>query len=453
MKKLWRGFHVLDLAGIVMLTSAFSVSKVQAAQQLMDYFQPTPIIGSLSSTCWGAAQVGPRDQSNGLEDKTLANWVYWDGSIVKESDSSYHLFAARWNQADGHSGWQYDSHCIHATSRALIGPYTDQDLAFTDNGGYGHNIGFLELKAGDNTGKKYAITLSGSVAGSGRVYGANSLNGPWTYLGDVSVASGSNFGTGNNMQIILRPDGKYEAISSPGIVAISDSLLGPYVAQGPSIWANGFPSIPNKSDLEDPTIWYSGGKYHFLTNEWDIVKAFAFSSNDGKSNWTLDSGHAYDAAANFIRYTNGTVNHWKHIERPRPYLVNGHIVAFTFAAINVEKADDLGNDQNGSKVIVVPFDGASYDSGVAPGTVNTIKKSPSIVNNSILVPGLGAFKVDNMPDVERVRFADLLGKKVLEMPVESGKVVGKCILRHGFYIMSFCGKERVGARSYKVLVK
>jgi len=33
----------------------------------------------------------------------------------------------------------------------------------------------------------------------------------------------------------------------------------------------------------------------------------------------------------------------------------------TFAAIDVEKDQDKGNDGHGSKVIVVPFDGAALD--------------------------------------------------------------------------------------------
>ena len=35
------------------------------------YFRPTPITHSLSASAWGAATVGPRDQENGLEDRTL----------------------------------------------------------------------------------------------------------------------------------------------------------------------------------------------------------------------------------------------------------------------------------------------------------------------------------------------------------------------------------------------
>ena len=38
----------------------------------IDYFRPTPIIGTLSKSAWGVQTVGARDQQNGLEDPTLA---------------------------------------------------------------------------------------------------------------------------------------------------------------------------------------------------------------------------------------------------------------------------------------------------------------------------------------------------------------------------------------------
>ena len=72
-------------------------------------------------------------------------------------------------------------------------------------------------------------------------------------------------------------------------------------------------------------------------------------------------GLAYTPTANFVRYTDGTVNHWAKMERPSVYLENGHVVAMTFAVINVEKELDKPNDQNGSKIIVVPFDGEAFD--------------------------------------------------------------------------------------------
>ena len=121
-----------------------------------------------------------------------------------------------------------DSHVVHATSTNLYGPYTDQGLCFTDNDGLGHNVNVLKLRAGDACGKQYAITLSGGVAGSGRVYGANSLNGSWSYLGNLQLdLNGYNgrFGSYDNFRVILRPDGKYECMVSR--IGIADIILGP----------------------------------------------------------------------------------------------------------------------------------------------------------------------------------------------------------------------------------
>jgi hypothetical protein len=65
------------------------------------------------------------------------------------------------------------------------------------------------------------------------------------------------------------------------------------------------------------------------------------------------------------------------MERANTYEENGHVVAFTFAAIDVEKSGDLGNDTHGSKIIVVPFDGAKFDAENG-GTSN----SPSVRHSS-----------------------------------------------------------------------
>ena len=62
-----------------------------------------------------------------------------------------------------------------------------------------------------------------------------------------------------------------------------------------------------------------------------------------------------------IRYTDGTVNHWNKMERPGILLEKGHVVAVTLAVIDVPKDDKKGNDGHGSKVIVIPFDGAALD--------------------------------------------------------------------------------------------
>ena len=70
---------------------------------------------------------------------------------------------------------------------------------------------------------------------------------------------------------------------------------------------------------------------------------------------------AYEATQPFIRYEDGTVNIWNKLERPQVYLEDGHVKYFTFAAIDVDKDADNGNDNHGSKIIVIPFDGERFD--------------------------------------------------------------------------------------------
>jgi hypothetical protein len=84
------------------------------------------------------------------------------------------------------------------------------------------------------------------------------------------------------------------------------------------------------------------------------------TSVDGIKNWTL-RGLAYDPTKDFLRHTDGTLNHWEKIERPDVLLENGHITHFTFAVLDVPKNQERGDDTHGSKIIVVPFDGAGLD--------------------------------------------------------------------------------------------
>jgi len=93
--------------------------------------------------------------------------------------------------------------------------------------------------------------------------------------------------------------------------------------------------------------------------------AYHLTSVDGIHNWT-NRGIAFDPRQDFVRYTDGTVNHWYKMERPQVYLENGHVTHFTFAVIDVEKSQDVGNDNHDSKVIVVPFDGVQFDIDNAP---------------------------------------------------------------------------------------
>jgi hypothetical protein len=332
-----------------------SVPVYAADKTLIDYFLPMPIQGRLVSDVWGAPGVFPRDPKNGLEDETMKKWCYWDGQIIKGPDGKYHMFASRWDQARGHNGW-FGSLAVHAVSEQVMGPYLDKGLCWPDDqGGKGHNVTALVLPDG-----RYAVVVSETRPGD--VFVSKSLDGPWEHLGSIKVAPNefSRGGRMSNVSIMVRPDGDFMIVPRSGAILISkNGILGPYTVQGPSAYST-IPELRPMRTLEDPVVWYSGGLYHIVVNDWNPRKAYHITSADGIRDWTF-RGLAYDPTTDFLRYTDGTVNHWEKIERPGVLLENGHVTHFTFAVLDVPKNEERGNDTHGSKIIVVPFDGAALD--------------------------------------------------------------------------------------------
>jgi hypothetical protein len=306
--------------------------------------------------------VQPRDQDNGLEDRTQRSWSYWDGRIVKGPDGRYHMFASRWDQAAGHWGGWPGSSCVHAVSDSSpLGPYVDKGLCYTDAGGKGHNVMANQLADGS-----YFILVS-ETRQPAPVYSASSLDGPWTLRGTINVNGNghSTSGTSSNTTFWPNPDGSILASSRNGIMMVSTSgLTGPYVVKTDMVYPN-IPYAPGGTP-EDPCLWFSGGQYHMVYSYPLDRKMYHLTSRDGLT-WA-NKGLAVDATKPFIRYTDGTVNTWNKLERPQVYLEDGHVKYFTFAAIDVDKGDDRGNDNHGSKIIVVPFDGVAFDAdtGVGP---------------------------------------------------------------------------------------
>ncbi len=228
----------------------------------------------------------------------------------------------------------------------------------------------------------YAIVVSETR--NGDVFESSSIDGPWTYLGGISVNQDTYHSLrapgdagplqgpnprpwhGSNVSLILRPDGRFRIVQRSGQILISrDNILGPYDVQGDSIY-RGLPGLPqdNLDRLEDPVIWFSGGWYHILVNNWGDRRAYHLISRNGTTGWKFQ-GLAYEPGADFIRYTDGTVNHWNKLERPGVLIEKGHVTAITLAVIDVPKEEEKGNDGHGSKVIVIPFDGAALDRDLA----------------------------------------------------------------------------------------
>jgi len=315
---------------------------------LISYFQPTPIACPLTSSTWGAAGVLPRDTCNGLEDATNKQYQYWDGKVFKGSDGKYHMYAGQWPQNKGFADWPSSVIAEAVSTGTVVGPYTlSTTTPFT---GKEQNVTGAVLADGS-----YALLDSLGKGGTGNIYTSTSLADPWTSKGQFQITGGStSTQTTENLTIWANADGSFEIMSRSFQEMVSASnILGPYTIKAtvPSLQSQGY---------EDPVIWCSGGQYHLVANDYNARKANHYTSTDGINNWK-NMGLAYDPTSDFVRYTDGTVNHWYKMERAGVVMENGHVSAFTFAVVDVDKNSDVANDTHGSKIIVVPFDGVAFD--------------------------------------------------------------------------------------------
>ena len=322
------------------------------AKDMIDYFLPIPNTSPLTSNTWGDPNVLPRDTTNGLETPNKS-FFYWDGKVIKTKDGKYHLHCSRWPKNGGFNQWA-SSITVHAISESLLGPYIDKGPIYSRNSSRGHNVSNLELPDGS-----FAVYTSDITPGD--FYTAPAIEGPWTFKGSMNINyNGYNIPWPTaNICVIVRPDSTFLATQRSGYMYVGGKeLLGPYITSSPCVW----PTISglDNSRAEDPVLWYSGGYYHITVNWWDSRIAHHLMSKDGVTGWK-DMGVAYDPRAGFIRYTNGTVNKWNNLERPGVVMENGHVVAFTFAATDIDKSSITGTDNHCSKIIVVPFDGVAFD--------------------------------------------------------------------------------------------
>ncbi|HEX3852060.1 MAG TPA: hypothetical protein VHW01_13905 [Polyangiaceae bacterium] len=398
------------------------VATAQTSKTFIDYLRPTPITCSpLSSATWGVAGVLPRDTCNGIESAKGAgvppDYYYWDGKIIRARDGVYHLFMSTWAGSAGFNpGWT-GSESYHAVSSGgVLGPYQRQGYVFTNGTSHhGHNTSACELPDGS-----YAVVVSEVVPFT--IYQSSSLDGPWVACpnpsGELIRTNGVNAGGDthwdSNVSLTARDDGRFEIVQRHGLIAVADTVCGPYLMQKPT-WTYPKANLPSIDSIyphrtsqpdpaitnptydweEDPTIWYSGGRYHVLYQSSTDRIGYELSSPDGIHDWK-DGGLAYDPRMyqKIFGYENSTTyTKWYKMERPGVVLEDGHVTHVTWAVADVDKDTQIPAGSNhGSKVIVVPFDGVSFDAdngGVAGGAGGSAGQSAAGASGSGSGPAMG----------------------------------------------------------------
>jgi hypothetical protein len=393
MRSITRAAHLLRrIATASMVAGAgLVVPAVAQAKPFMDYLKPAPIVcPPLSSATWGVAGVLPRDTCNGIESAKGAgvppDYYYWDGQIIRAKDGKYHMFMSTWAGSAGFNpGWT-GSDAYHAISdQGALGPYKRQGYVYTNNGSHkGHNVSALELPDGT-----YAVVVSEIVPFT--IYKASSLDGPWTACAASIQTNGVNAGTDahydSNVSLVARHDGKFEIVQRHGLIAIADTLCGPYKMQKPT-WSypaanrptidSIYPrrtSIPDVSNPtfaweEDPHMWRSGGTYHVLYSGSGDRVGYHLYSADGVNDWK-DNGLAFTPRQyqKIFGYEGSTTyTQWYKMERPGVVVEDGHVTHITWAVADVDKDNQIPAGSNhGSKVVVVPFDGVAFDTDFGSG--------------------------------------------------------------------------------------
>ncbi|MDZ8120253.1 hypothetical protein [Pontiella agarivorans] len=310
--------------------------------QFTDRFEPVPIIGELTSDTWGAENVLPRDLSNGIEDP---DWSYWGGKILKGDDGKYHMFPCRWSEDNkrGHRAWMH-SQIVHAVSENPLGPYE-----VIERLGPGHNP--AAYRQADGSYVVYAF-----IRTEGRAltyyYRAKNLGDPWVInayeydlRGRPAYLHASNFG------ITRREDGACLAVDKKGSMLISQTGTTKWYAIGTG------PVFPPRQDettkYEDPALWYDGIQYHMLTHDYNHWEAYYLRSKDGVK-WVREPGLGYGSAK--CLYEDGTENEWWRYERVQVLQDDlGRAMQINFAALDVDKDTEKGNDNHNSKNVCIPM--------------------------------------------------------------------------------------------------
>ena len=298
----------------------------------------------------------------------------WCPSIIKVGDT-YHMFASHWKydrkrDTDSIAAWT-SGNIVRATSQNLLGPYTYEEVVLDPRPGdqYYDSFGVHNPKITRHEGKfilyyimipseAYRKTQAFRDSKGGFQMGiatADSIEGPWERC-DAPVAPVNNPALCINESgsvVLLGKDKTVVSDSGRAICRLlsyeADSLFGDYQ---PSFGLRN--SLPNGYELEDPCLWYAGGQYNMLVNDWKEASympghpTLYYYSKDGKK-FHLYSDEPVFPSSNEIQFSDGSVETFLRMERPNIYVnEDGEVEAFMSTAVK--------NYQTEARIVVWPVD-------------------------------------------------------------------------------------------------
>jgi hypothetical protein len=181
--------------------------------------------------------------------------------------------------------------------------------------------------------------------------------------------------------------------------------------------------------MEINALWYTPEQMTQKKYPWDLVKDNDITFRIDLREMGVGGDNSWGARTH-SEYVNDSKKTYKHSFRLTPIDKQKG----SLRSIALQGFKNLATSQDSSELVY-------------------IRKNPAPVSiNNITLPGLGTFNVANAQNVELVYFTNLIGKKILSLPIKSINK-GNYNLPRGFYIINFSGKQRVKSASFKILVK
>ena len=294
---------------------------------------------------------------------------HWGGSVVKGEDGRYHMFYARWPKNRGWA-WVTDSEVAHAVSESPFGPYEFKDVALPRRGREYWDGWCTHNPTIHRFGDKYYLYYMGNT-GDGVITSspgkerlnwnhrnnqrigvavADSPAGPWMRsdqpLIDISADEGAiDALMTSNPSVCQRPDGGFlmvykgvgKAFPLPNggpvvhCVATSDSPTGPFSKHDQPIFTFAGERFP----AEDPCIWYQDGKYRAIVKRIKHEKnkrVFSLVHYDSEDGYIWQPAKHHEISERTVKWEDGSIQQFEHLERPQVYLEDGLPVALMCAA-------------------------------------------------------------------------------------------------------------------------
>jgi hypothetical protein len=294
-------------------------------------------------------------------------WV-WCGSVIRDDDGKYHMFASRWpKDITFHPGWMTSSEIVRATADKPEGPYTFQEVVLPARGAEywdgrsTHNPSITRYKdtfilyyMGSThplddppRGQLFALTdPRATVARSNKRVGiatAKSLKGPWTRyprpILETRPGTFYSFLTSNPAPVV-NEDGSvylmfkarmYEGLNYSAMslgAARAANFMGPYEVVGTEPLFS-----PDKmGEVEDPFVWKTAAGYEMVAKDMTgmIVgekHAGVYARSKDGIDWKL-AGKAWSRE---VTWDDGVTQQMGQLERPCLLIEKGRPV-FLFAA-------------------------------------------------------------------------------------------------------------------------